>query len=321
MKRLTFLIVLLASFTLACAQGTNYPDRPIRIIAPYPPGGTTDLIARAIGEHLTKVWGQPVIVDNRAGASGMIGAAFVKKQPPDGYTLMVGSTALISVNPHLYKNMQYDSVKDFTPISLTASLPSFCVAQNDLPVSSFQDFVAYAQKNAGNVSYGSAGTGTAQHMLVEMIKRRAGFAMTHVPYKGSVQAVQDLIGGHVQAMCDFGPTILPFIQAGKVHALAVSTAKRSPILPNLPTLAESGLSGFDASTWFGLYGPAGMPKDLVMNLNREVIKAMSDPEVKARFEKLGFEAASSTPEQLLETQVRDSAKWAEVIKSARITVE
>jgi tripartite-type tricarboxylate transporter receptor subunit TctC len=195
------------------------------------------------------------------------------------------------------------------------------VVQKDLPVSTFQEFVVYARKNAGRISYGSAGTGTAQHMLVELIKRKAGFEMTHLPYMGSVPAVQDLIGGQIQAMCDFGTTVLPFIQSGKVKALAVSTAQRSPALPSLPTLAESGLPGFDASTWFALSGPAGMSQDVVMKLNREVAKALADPEVRARFEKLGFEPLSSTPKQLLDTQVRDSAKWAEVIQAAKITVE
>jgi tripartite-type tricarboxylate transporter receptor subunit TctC len=322
MKGSAVAALLLAScFSLARAEGTGYPNKPIHIIAPYPAGSTTDLIARVIGEHFTKAWGQPVVVENRAGASGMIGGAFVKNQPPDGYTLVVGSTALFSVNPHLYANIQYDPIKDFTPISLTALLPSFFVVGKDLPVSTFQEFVAYTKKNPGEVFYGSAGTGTAQHMLVELLKQQVGFQMVHVPYKGSGPAAQDLIGGRIQAMCDFGPTILSFITSGKVKALAVSTAQRSPGLPKLPTLAESGVANFNAATWFALHGPAGMPGDIVTKLNREVVKVMADPEVKERFEKLGFEPASSTPEELLATQLRDSVKWEKVIRTAKITVE
>ncbi|VTU36052.1 Argininosuccinate lyase [Variovorax sp. PBS-H4] len=321
MKRFAFLMMLLACISFAHAQDGGYPNKPIRIIAPYPPGGTTDLIARSVGEHLTKAWGQPVIVDNRAGAAGMIGATYVKGQPADGYTLIIGSAALYSVNPHLYKNVQYDPVKDFTPIALVASLPSFFVVEKDLPVTSFQEFVAYARRNPGKISYGSAGTGTAQHILVELLKQQAGIDMIHVPYKGSAPAMQDLIGGQVQAACDFGPSTLPFIAAGKVKVLAVTTAKRSPALPNVPTLAESGVPGFDAATWFAIHGPAGMPPEVVTKLNREIVKALSEPEVKARFEKLGVEPTGSTSRQLLDTQVRDSVKWAQVIKNANITVE
>lgn len=299
-----------------------FPSKPIKIVAPYPPGGTTDLLARTVGDFLQKTWGQPVIIENRPGNSGMIGAAAVSKSSPDGYTLLIGSQALYSVNPTLFeKVIPYDPFKDFTPLSLVARMPSFLVVPTSLPVSTLREFIQYVKERPGKVSYGSAGSGTAQHIFFELFKLQTRLDILHVPYKGSVPAVTDLVGGQVQAMMDFGPSVLPMIRAGKLKAIAVSTMGRSAALPNVPTMEEGGVPGFDHSTWFAVHGPAGIPPAIANKLSTEIRNAMRDPAVRAKLLTNGIDVVGSTADELLSREKSDATKYAEVIKRANIKVE
>ncbi|MDO8298415.1 tripartite tricarboxylate transporter substrate binding protein [Lacisediminimonas sp.] len=325
MKRRTALAAigagLLSGVATPLLAQQDFPTRTIKIIAPYPPGGTTDLFARIIGDYLQKTWGQTVVIENRPGSSGMIGAGMVARSPGDGYTVLIGSQALYSVNPTLYKQVPYDPVKDFTPISLVALLPSFLVVPATLPVANVREFIQYVKDNPGKVAYGSAGSGTAQHIYFELFKQQMGLDVLHVPYKGSVPAVTDLIGGRVQAMMDFGPSVLPHIRAGKLKALAVSTGERSRATPDVPTMQESGVPGFDNATWFAIHGPAGIPPTIATKLSTEIAAAMRNPEVKARFESLGIETIGTTADVLLARQKADAVKFAEVIRRANIKVD
>lgn len=299
----------------------NFPSKPIKFIAPYPAGGTTDLIARTIGDHFQKTWGQPVIIDNRPGNSGMIGAAVAAQSPADGYTLLLGSQALYSVNPFLFEKIPYDPVKHFTPVSLVARMPSFFVVPASLPVNTLREFIQYVKDRPGQIAYGSAGSGTAQHIFFEMFKLETKLDILHVPYKGSVPAVTDLIGGRVQAMMDFGTTVLPFVRSGKLKALAVSTKERSAATPNVPTMEEAGITDFNNSTWFAIHGPAGLPLATLNKLSDETRNALGDPNVRARFISNGIEAFGSTSEDLLVRQKADAVRYADVIKHANIKVD
>ena len=235
----------------AHAQGT-YPTKPIRIIVAYTPAGTTDILARALGQKFTETWSQPVIVDNRPGANGNIGTEAAAKAQPDGYTLLMGTAATHGVNPGLYPKLQFDAVRDFAPISLTAVVPNILVVNNALPVKNVQELVTYAKANPGKLAHGSPGIGSTGHMSAELFKSMAGITMAHVPYKGSAPTLQDVMGGQIQVVIDNIPPYLPHVKAGKIRALAVTPAKRSPAAPDLPTLDEAGLKGYDASSWFGL---------------------------------------------------------------------
>lgn len=322
MKPLIMLAIGLAvGLGAAPLQAQEYPSKQITIVAPYPPGGTTDLFARSIGIHLQKAWGQPVVVENKPGNSGMIGAAGVARAAGDGYTLLIGSQALYSVNPSLYAKMPYDANKDFTPISLVARLPSYFVVPASLPVNNLKEFIQYVKDHPGKMAYGSAGSGTAQHIFMEMLKAQTGMDLLHVPYKGSAPSVTDLVGGRVQAMIDFGPSIMTFIKSGKLKVLGVSTRERSRAMPDVPTIDEAGVPGFDAVTWFAIHGPAGIPRDIVTKLSREIKNAVNDPEIRAKLEAAGTEPTGSTPEELAQTQTRDAIKWGEVIRKANIRIE
>lgn len=323
MRRLS-LVLTVACIALAASPpvlSQGYPNKPIQIIAPYPPGGATDMISRSIGKHLQDAWHQPVIVENRPGNSGIIGATQVARSAPDGYTILIGSQALYSVNPILMKAMPYDANKDFTPITQVARLPSFFVVSASSPSNTFQEFVKYVKANPGKVAYGSAGVGTAQHIFMEMLKRETGMDMLHVAYKGSAPAIIDVVGGQVQAAIDFGPSVLPHIKSGKLKALAVSTRERSTALPNVPTLIESGVPDFDAATWFAVHGPGGMPKDVVERLSREINRGLQDPAFRSRLEALGINPQGSTPEELRTLQIDETVKWKAVIEAADIRLE
>lgn len=322
MRRLSFVVAaaFIALTTSSPAFSEEYPSKPIQIVAPYPPGGATDMISRSIGKHLQDSWNQPVVVENRPGNSGMIGATQVARSKPDGYTLLIGSQALYSVNPILMK-VPYDPEKDFTPITRVASLPSFFVVSVSLPINTFQEFVKYVKDNPGKIAYGSAGNGTAQNIFMEMLKGRTGMDMLHVPYKGSAPAVIDLISGQVQAVIDFGPSVLPHITSGKLKALAVSTRERSPALPMVPTLEESGVPGFDAATWFAVHGPGGMPRDVVDRLANEINRGLKDAAFRSRLEAMGINPLGSTPDELQALQSRETVKWREVIQAANIRLE
>ena len=320
-----------ASYWLAIALGLSivapagalaedaYPSKPIRIIVGYSPGGTTDIIARIIGAQLTKTLHQAVVVENRPGAGGNIGGDFVAKAAPDGYTLMLGTAGTMAVNPWIYKNMQFDTVRDFAPVSLIASLPNLMVVNPKVPAKNVQEFVAWAKKRPGKVFFASSGIGNTPHLTAELFNQTTGLNMVHVPYKGSGAALTDLIGGKgVQVMFDNMPSAIGHARSGALRALAVTGPKRVASDPNIPTVAESGYPGFNVVTWFGLFAPAGTPAAIVDKLNHEVADAVADPEVHKHLLDLGAEPTTDTPADFSKLVKEDKVKWGKVVKAAKI---
>ena len=306
----------------AAAQAeAQYPAKPIRIVVAYTPAGTTDILARAIGQKFTETWKQPVIVDNRPGANGNIGTEVAAKAPADGYTLLMGTAGTHGVNPGLYPKLPYDAVKDFAPVSLTALVPNILVVHNSLPVKNVQELVVYAKKNPGKLSFGSPGIGSTGHLSAELFKTLAGIDMVHVAYKGSAPTLQDLLGGQIQIVIDNIPPYLPQVKAGKIRALAVTPAKRSPAAPDLPTMAEAGVKGYDAASWFGLLAPAGTPAEIVDKLSEETRRILSQPDVRDKLLSLGAQPAGSTPDEFARFIEAEIAKWGRVIRAANVTLQ
>ncbi|HJU23985.1 MAG TPA: tripartite tricarboxylate transporter substrate binding protein [Casimicrobiaceae bacterium] len=315
-------IVALAFATLAALCGApaiaqdDYPSRPIRLVVPFPAGGTTDILARAVAQRLSQTWGQQVIVDNRPGAGGNIGSDLVAKAPPDGYTLLMGTVGTHAINPSLYKKMPYDHVKDFAPVILVAGVPNVLVVNPSLPVHSVQELIAYGKANPGKLDFASSGNGTSIHLSGELFKTMTGIEMTHVPYKGSAPALTDLMGGQVQLMFDNLPSSLAFIKAAKLRALAVTSATRSATLPDLPTLAESGLSGFEASSWFGVLAPAHTPPAIISKLNGAIASWLATQDAKDKLLAQGAIAAGGSPEDFAHHIDAETVKWAKVVKAS-----
>lgn len=305
----------------ASASAQTYPTKPIRIVVPFPPGGATDILARDVAQRLTEAWGQSVIVDNRPGAGGNIGSELVAKSSPDGYTLEMGTVGTHAINASLYAKMPYDHVKDFTPVILVAGVPNVLVVTPSLPVNSVAELIAYAKANPGKLNFASSGNGTSIHLSGELFKVMAGVQMTHIPYKGSAPALQDLITGQVQLMFDNLPPSLPQIKAGKLRALAVTSAARAPALPDVPTLAESGLPGFEASSWFGILAPAGTPAPIVAKLNAEVAAWLATPEAKEKLQKQGANAAGGSPDDFAKHIAAETTKWAKVVKESGAKID
>ncbi|WP_144637294.1 Bug family tripartite tricarboxylate transporter substrate binding protein [Bordetella genomosp. 13] len=301
------------------ARAETYPDKPITLVAPYPPGGATDLYARSVAAGLGQM-GQPVVVENRAGASGIIGADYVSRAQADGYTMLIGASSMFSVLPLLSKRMEgvYQKIE---PVSLLGVNPSYVVVPAALPVNSIQELIAYLKKNPGKFGYGSAGTGTSQHVFMELFKQRAGVDLFPVQYKGSGPMVVDLIAERVVMVIEQGPAVLSYIRAGKLKALAVTTAKRSEALPDVPTLGEAALPGFEATTWFALYAPKGVPRAVIDKVVPEIAKTMASKEVKERMSVVGVEPTSSTPEEVVKRQSAETAMWKEVITQSKISLE
>jgi tripartite-type tricarboxylate transporter receptor subunit TctC len=317
--RLSLCVLLVALATGTSAQ--PFPSKPIRIVVPFPAGGTTDVLARAAAQKLTDTLGQPAVVDNRPGAGGNIGAELVAKSPPDGYTLLMGTVGTHAINPALYPKLPYDHMRDFAPVILVAGVPNVLVVNPALPVNSVQELVAYAKANPGKLNFASSGSGTSIHLSAELFKTAAGLAMTHVPYKGSSPALMDLIGGQVQLMFDNLPSALPQIRGGKLKALAVTSPERAPALPDVPTIAESGFPGFEASSWFGLLAPAGTPQPTIAKLNAEVAKWLASPEAKEKLLAQGANAAGGTPEDFAKHIAAETAKWQKVVKESGAKVD
>ena len=305
----------------ALAQAPTYPTKPIRLVVPFPPGGATDILARDVAQKLTESWGQAVVVDNRPGAGANIGTELVAKSAPDGYTLLMGTVGTHAINPSLYAKLPYDHVKDFAPVILVAGVPNVLVVNPALPVNSVAELIAYAKANPGKLNFASSGSGTSIHLSGELFKVMAGVEMVHVPYKGSAPAVQDLIGGQVQLMFDNLPPSLPQIKAGKLRALAVTSAARAPALPDVPTMAEAGLPGFEASSWFGILAPTGTPPAIVAKLNAEIAKWLATPEAKEKLAKQGANAAGGSPEDFAKHIAAETAKWAKVVKDSGAKVD
>jgi tripartite-type tricarboxylate transporter receptor subunit TctC len=298
-----------------------YPARPIRIIVAYTPAGTTDILARALGQKFTEAWSQPVLVDNRPGANGNIGTEAAAKAPADGYTLLMGTAATHGVNPSLYPKLAFDAVRDFAPISLTAIVPNIVVVNPALPVKNVKELIAYAKANPGKLSHGSPGIGSTGHMSAELFKSMAGIKMTHVPYKGSAPTLQDLIGGQIQVVIDNLPPYLPHVKGGKIRALAVTPSKRSPAAPDLPTLEETGLKGYDASSWFGLFAPAGTPSEVVGKIAAESQRILQLPDVRDRLLALGAQPVGNAPGEFGKFVQDEIAKWAGVVRAANVKLD
>jgi tripartite-type tricarboxylate transporter receptor subunit TctC len=278
---LRFLIAALVAVA-ACASAQNYPNKPIRLVVPFPAAGTTDILAREVGQRLSVTLGQPVVIDNRPGAGGNIGADIVAKSAPDGYTLLMATVGTHAINASLYSNMPYDHIKDFTPVVLVAGVPNVLEVTPSLPVKTVADLIKLAKEKPGQINFASSGNGTSIHLSGELFKSMAGVDMTHVPYKGSAPALVDLVGGQVQVMFDNVPSSIEQIKAGKLRAVAVTSAQRSPALPDVPTIAESGLPGFEASAWFGIVAPAGTPAAVVNRINADVNQWLHTPQAEEK---------------------------------------
>lgn len=305
---------------MLCETGfAAYPDHPIRLVVPFAAGGFTDTLARVVAQKLGQKLGQAVIVDNRAGAGGNIGAQLVAQAAPDGYTLFLATNATHGINPTLYKNIPFDAVKDFTPIVLMVSTPNLLLVTPSLPVKSVADLVALAKSKPGQLSYASTGIGTSTHLQGELFKSVERIQMTHVPYRGSSQAVIDLISGTVQVMFDNIPFEYPQIKAGKVRALAVTARKRSPLLPDVPTMTELGIPGFEFGAWFGIVAPAKTPQDIVAKLNADVNQILAMPDVQAKLP--GTETIGGTPQQFATFIGTEIAKWRKVIRSINLQAQ
>lgn len=321
------LTLLAAGITLAAASpaqaqsGGDWPSKPIRWVVPFPPGGAMDAIARTLGEKAGKTLGQPFVIENKAGAGGNIGADFVAKAPGDGYTMMITSIGMATNKP-LYGKLNYDPVKDFAPVSLLAVVPNVLVTNSTQPnVKTVADVVAAAKKEPGRLTYASAGNGTSIHLAGEVFTSLAKIDMLHVPYKGSGPAVADLLGGQVNYMFDSISSARPHIQSGKLRALGVTTAKRSSTLPNVPTMAEAGLPGYEVSPWFAVFVPAATPKPVIAKLNAALLEALKQPDVIARFETIGAEPVGSTPDELVAHLARESVRWSALIAERGIKMD
>jgi tripartite-type tricarboxylate transporter receptor subunit TctC len=311
------LLCCLMCCALACwAHAQNYPAKPIRIVTPYAPGGTADILSRVVALKLSEAWGLQVVIDNRPGASGMIGADIVAKAAPDGYTILMAYVAEIAIVPSLFAKMTYDPVKDFAPVTLAAVTPMIFVVHPSLPAKNVRELVALAKSRPGQLPYASAGNGSPAHLAFELLQRSAGIEITHVPYKGAAPALTDLLGGHVVMFFSGMPPAMPHINAGKLRAIAVSTAKRSPAAPDVPTVAESGVRYFDISTWFGVFAPAGTPRDIIGKLNAEISRALTLPDVRARLAREGAETAPNSAEQFGKFIQSEITKFARIIKES-----
>ena len=313
----TFCLVAGQGF-LGHATAQTYPTRQIRIVVTFPPGGTTDILARELGARLQESWKQTVVVDNRPGAGGNIGADAVAKAAPDGYSLLLGTNGTHAINPALYAKMPYDAIKDFAPITLIASVPNIFISHPSVPVKSMKDVVGIARAKPGQIVYGSSGTGTSQHLSVELFKMLAKVNMVHVPYKGATPAVLAVLGGEVALSCPSLPSagIAGHVNAGRLRGLAVTGAKRSPTLPSVPTMIESGFPTFDVVTWFGILAPAGTPQEIVTKLNGELTRILGVPAVKERLNGQGIDIITSTPAQYLDYIKSESVRWAKVVKDS-----
>jgi len=308
---------------LSCVAPTlaAYPEKPVTIIVPFPPGGSTDMVARAIAPHLQSKLGQPFVVDNRAGATGAIGATAVKNAAPDGYTFLVASIGVYAVNPFIQKKLSYDPVKDLDPITVAVRAPNVLVTRPDFPASSVAEFVALLKKQPEKITFATSGAGSSDHLTAALFWQKTGTSGIHVPYKGGAPAITDLLAGHADVSFQNINAVIGHIKAGKLKALAITSDKRSPQLPQVPTLAEAGVQGVDVYSWQAVAGPKGLPAEVKKKLNESIVAALNDPETRKRMEDLGFEIVANTPEQMAAFQAKELERWKQVIEVGKITLE
>jgi tripartite-type tricarboxylate transporter receptor subunit TctC len=298
----------------------SFPSKPLRIVVTFTTGGAPDIIARLLGERFTAAWGQPVIIDNKPGSGGNIGADFVAKAAPDGYTLVLGTVGTHSINGALYAKMPYDMVRDFTPVSLLATTPNLLVVNNDVPAKTLQELITLGKRD-GKMSFASPGSGTSVHVSGELFKRLTGIDMLHIPYKGRASAIPDLLGGRVTMMFDNMPSSLPLVREGKLRALGVTSLARSPAAPDIPTIAEQGLPGFDAVSWFAMFAPSSTPKPVVEKIQIEIQRILKLPEIAKKLTDIGLEPVGSSADELAAYQRAEILKWAKVVKDSGAKVE
>ncbi len=313
------LAAMLMPFGASTAQ--TFPSRPISLVVPYAPGGTNDIIARAVAAKMSDSTGQPVVVDNKPGASGSIGATHVARAAPDGYTVLTAPVSLLTINKWLYKNLPYDPEKDFVPITNAGSVPNMLIVHPSVPAANVAELISYAKSNPGKVNFASMGTGTTGHLSGELFKLMTGVNIIHVPYKGSAPALKDLLGGQVQLMFDNMPTAIKLAQGGKVKGLALTSLQQHPLAPGVPTLDAAGLSGFSVTAWFGFVAPAGTPEPVVGTLNREIVKALRDPKVSESLTRLGVTIVADAPREFAAYMAAESKKWREVVERSGARVD
>ena len=313
--------VALSLVAISPVHSQAYPNRPIRAIVPIAPGGGTDITGRLVTTRLSEALGQQIVVDNRAGGGGTIGASIVAKAQPDGYTILFGSISTHGLNPAIFKKLPYDHIKDFAPVSRIGMVPNVLVVHPSLPVKSVSDLIKYARANPGKIIYGSAGIGSPTHLSVELLRSMAGINLLHVPYKGAGPALVELLGGQTQVMCTSLAGQLPHIKAGRVRALAVTTAKRNAQVPDVPTMIEAGLPGYEVTIWYAVFTPAGVPKAVITRLNSELVKLLNAPDMKERMAQIGVDPAPSTPQELAAFVKSETAKWTKTVQEAGVKLE
>lgn len=315
MAALKFCVLFVVLFIAGPARALDYPNKSIRMVAPFSPGGATDALARIVGQKLSERLGQPVVVDNRVGAGGNIGADLVAKAAPDGYTLLLGGVPH-AISATLYAKLPYDLQKDLAPVAEIATFPSMIVLHPSLPATSVRELIALAKARPGELNFGSAGNGSPNHLALELFKTMAGVKMVHIPYKGSGQVIGDLLAGQVQLASLGFPVATPHVKSGKLRAIAVTSIERSPLLPGIPTVSEAGLPGFNVTSWYGVFAPAATPKDLVGRLNAEIAGVVASPDVRQRLAVMGAEPAAGEPGQFARYVREEIAKWAKVVKDS-----
>ena len=311
--------ILIAALPAAAAED-DYPNHPVRIVVPFAPGGSTDVVARILADKLQGELGQAFVVENRPGAGGNIGADVVAKSNPDGYTLLMGTTGVLAINNYLYKDMPFDPQRDFAPVSYTSLITNILVVNANVPAKNVAELVALAKSKPGQLTFASSGAGSSTHLSAELFKSMAGVDIVHVPYKGSSQAITDLMAGHVTMLVDNAPSSLPYVQQGKLRALAVTSLKRMPGLPDVPTLDEAGVKGYESLSWSGIVAPAATPKAVIAKLNAAIERVLAMPDVKKKFADLGVDPVGGPPEAFTRHIRAESEKWGRVVKAANITL-
>jgi tripartite-type tricarboxylate transporter receptor subunit TctC len=320
-KSVALVLALAGSCCMGASRADEYPSRPVRLIVPYAPGGGADTVARIVARRVSDSIGQTVVIENRGGAGAIIGTEMVAKAEPDGYTLLLGQSGPISINPAVYKDLRYDPIKDFAPITMTTAYPYILAVNAKLPVKSLQEFVALAKSKPGALNYGTTGIGAANHLVTELFSSKAGLKMTHIPYRGTALAVADLIGGQVNMVFSDPVSVLPHLQAGTLRGLAVTSTQRSAVAPELPTIAESGYPGFEALAWHGILAPAKTPPNVINKLSAEIVKALQHPETKDVLVKQAMQPVGSTPEEFAAFIKQDIATWKAVATEADVSVK